>query len=215
MTNTTWPAPDLDAQLRKMQRRTVRYWFEDGLAELFIGGFFVLVGAYFVAAGSIPDEGLGGLLVGFFPAFIIALGLAGRHLIGRAKEGLVYPRTGYVSYVAPFSRLRWMTPALGAVIAALLVTLIRRAPSLEGWIPAIQGLLVGVLLVVMNRFARLARLSLLAFVSALTGLGLSLHGVSSETAAAIFFTLVGLVMAGGGALALRRYLRHAPPPEGV
>ena len=203
----------LDEQVRRVKRRTVRYWFEDGLAELLIGGFFVLIGLYFATMGALPKDVT--LLEAFFPAFIIALGLAGRRLIGRAKEGLVYPRTGYVSYVAPSSRLRWLTPALGAVIAALMVTLIRRAPALETWIPAMQGLLVSALLLVMNRSAQLGRLSFLAFVSSLTGLLLSIGSVSSETAAAIFFALVGLVMAGGGAMALRRYLRQAPPAEGA
>jgi len=216
MNNSKSPRHSLDEQVQQVQRRTVRYWFEDGLAELIIGAFFVLIGLYFAVAGAVPQGGPRAVVSGLvFPAFIVGLGLASRRLIGRAKEGLVYPRTGYVSYVRPPARRRWLTPIVAGIVGALLVALIRRAPSLESWIPALWGLPVGGLFLLMNRSARLLRLSFLAAFSALTGLLLALRGGSTEMNGAIFFTLVGLVMAAGGALALRRYLRHAPPPEGA
>jgi hypothetical protein len=67
----------------------------------------------------------------------------------------------------------------------------------------------------MNHSAQLGRLSFLAGASAITGLLLSLRGHSNQVAGGIFFTVVGCLMAAGGALALRRYLRNAPPPEGA
>jgi hypothetical protein len=216
MTHTVLPPQDLDEQVRQVQRRTVRYWFDDGLAELVIGGFFVVIGLYLAALGTIPLQGYSAMLFGILlPALVIGFSLAGRRLIRKAKEGLVYPRTGYVSYARPSARRRWLTPVSAVITSALLVALVRRAPSLESWIPALQGLLVAGLVFLMNRSARLGRLSFLAGVSALTGLLLALRGGSSEATGAIFFTVVGIVMTMGGALALRRYLRQAPPPEGA
>jgi hypothetical protein len=54
MKNTSSPPPDLDGQVRQVQQRTVRYWFEDGVAEFVIGGGFFLMGLCFVILGTIP-----------------------------------------------------------------------------------------------------------------------------------------------------------------
>jgi heme O synthase-like polyprenyltransferase len=78
-----------------------------------------------------------------------------------------------------------------------------------------NGLFVAAIILLMNRSVRLPRLSLLAGVAALTGLVLAIRGGPTGAAVAVLFTVVGIVTAAGGALALRRYLRYAPPPEGA
>jgi hypothetical protein len=210
----TPPSSDLDERVRQVQSRTVRYWFDDGLVELFVAGSFLLIALY-IAAMELAPKAVGGMLGGLFPAVYIVIWLAGRRLVRRAKEGVVYPRTGYVSYARPSPGRRSVAPIVAAVVAMLLVVLIQRAPPLLAWIPAMNGLFIAALLLLLNRSVRLPRLSFLAGVAALTGLVLAIRGGPTGAGVAVLFAIVGLVMAAGGALALRRYLRHAPPPEGA
>jgi len=202
--------PNLDAELSRIQRRTVQYWFDDGLAELVIGGGFLLLGLCFVLLGSVPLPGYTTL----FPlALMIGIFLAGPRLVRKTKERLVYPRTGFISFARPSPRRRWLAPLAAAVTASLLGVLVGKAPSVEVWVPAVLGLLMAGFFLRMNRSVQTGRLSTLAGVSALTGLLVSLHGDTGNLAGGIYFTVIGAVMSAGGALALRSYLRIAPPPE--
>jgi hypothetical protein len=202
--------PNLDAELSRAQRRTVQYWFDDGLVELVIGSGFLLMGLCFVLLATVPLPGYLNLVP---IALMFGIILGGPHLIRKAKERLVYRRTGYVSFTRPSPRRRWLTPLVGFVTASLLGVLVAKAPSLETWIPAGLGLLMAAFFLRMNRSVRTGRLSTLAGVSALTGLLISLHGDTGNLAGGIYFTVIGAVMAAGGALVLRSYLRNAPPPE--
>ena len=216
MNNTEPPHRSLDARVQQARRRSVRYWFEDGVVEIVLGTGFALMGLYFGVLAVLPN-GASRALAGSLglPGLMVAMILGGRFLIARAKERMVYPRTGYVSFARPAPWRRVVTPILGFVVATLLVVLARRAPSLVDWIPGLQGLLLGGLFLVANRSAKLLRLSLLSLVSAITGLLLSIRGDSTEVGLAILYGGIGLLMAGMGTLALRRYLRQAPPPEDV
>jgi hypothetical protein len=212
MDTTPTSQPNLDAELSRIQRRTVQYWFDDGLTELVIGGGFLVLGLCLVLIETLPLPGY----VNLVPmALMIGFCLAGSHLIRKGKERLVYRRTGYISFTRPSPRRRWLTPIVAMVAASLLIVLVRKAPSLEVWVPAGLGLLMAGVFLRMNRSVQLGRLSALASVSALTGLLVSLHGDTGNLAGGIYFTVIGAVMAGGGALALRSYLRNAPPPEGA
>ena len=211
--NPNDPTTNLDDKIQQARLRTERYWYEDGVAEVCVGGLFVLIGLYFVAAYMIPQGPGAAALAILMPLLFVGGYLAATRLTRKAKEGLVYPRTGYVSYARPSPRRRWLTAVLAAVIGMLTVELIRRAPSLEAWIPAVWGFATAGLLLLMARRVRLARLSFLAFLSAFAGLGLSLRGLSTEAAGAVFYTVIGLATAAGGAITLRRYMRQAPPPE--
>ena len=211
MNTSPTASPNLDTELSRVQRRTLQYWFEDGLAELVIGSSFLLLGLCFVLLGSVPLPGYTTL----FPlALMIGVCLAGPRLVRKTKERLVYRRTGFISFARPSPRRRWLTALVGFVSASLLGVLVTRAPSLEVWVPTALGLAMAGLFLRMNRSAQLDRLSVLASVSALTGLLVSLHGDTGNLAGGIYFTVIGVVMSAGGALALRSYLRTAPSPEG-
>ncbi len=212
MNHTSSTLPDVERHLHQAQRRTVQYWFEDGLAELVIGGSFFLMGLSFALIGAVARPRLLTLLP---PALMLGFVLAGPRLIKKGKERLVYPRTGYVSFARPPRRRRFLAPVVGLVTASLFIALVGRRPSLEVWVPAILGLIMAGAFLRMNRSAQLDRLSFLAGVSALTGLAISLRGDSGNLAGGIYFAIIGLIMTTGGAFALRRYLRLAPKPEGA
>jgi len=70
--------------LQDIEHKTLRFYYEDGLLDVFIGGFFLLYGLCFIFI-----EPKYGPLVGFF------VGL-GPLFYNKAKDSLTYPRQGYV-----------------------------------------------------------------------------------------------------------------------
>ncbi len=80
-------------------RKTKSYWYEDGLAEILAGLFFVAVCLLLLAdwqtpAGSPWKAAWSPLLMVFTLVWVVG----GRKAIGWLKERITYPRTGYVAY---------------------------------------------------------------------------------------------------------------------
>jgi len=70
--------------LEDFENKTLRFYYEDGLLDVFIGGFFLLYGLCFIFIE--PKYGpLAGLIVGL-----------GTPIYNKAKESITYPRQGYV-----------------------------------------------------------------------------------------------------------------------
>ncbi|MHB1415211.1 MAG: hypothetical protein ACYC1C_08160, partial [Chloroflexota bacterium] len=108
-------------EIERALRRTRRYWYEDGLTEMFTGAIFVLVGLSFVFEAY---RLLGPFSPGFsalaLPVLVVGGGLAGRSLVRRIKERFIYPRTGYVAYRRPpGQRSRLATGLVGTAMALL------------------------------------------------------------------------------------------------
>lgn len=217
------PSPGLAAgaverQFRDAQIRARRHWFADGLAEVVVGSVFVVLGLYFAATGGLaPLEaaaGRGATLLAqlVLPALVVAAGLSGRRLIRRAKERLVYPRAGFVSYPTT-RRRRWLPGVLGAVVAVLLTALVRRAPALEAWVPALEGLVLGAGFVALARFTGVGRFHVQGLLAAIVGIVVSWLALPSAAGGAAFFGSCGLALLVAGGLAFRRFLRDAPPAE--
>lgn len=214
---TNRPEHDIERQFREAATRVRRHWYEDGLAELVIGGLFVVVALFFLA-----EDLLGGRLAGSrFAAglnlalllIVVAACFLGRRLIRRAKEQWVYPRTGFVRYTRRGRTPRWLAGLLGGAIGAMSVALIKRAPGAEAWIPAAEGLLIGGFLAWQGRFAGVPRLSSVGLVAVATGLAVSLLGLPSNQSAAAFFGTLGAALVLNGSMAFARFGREAPPPE--
>jgi hypothetical protein len=82
------------------------------------------MGLCFVILGTIPLPGYTTLLP---MALMIGLVLAGPRLIRRAKDRLVHPRTGYVSFTRPSPQRRWPPPSRGRHLM-FFVVLVGRKP---------------------------------------------------------------------------------------
>jgi len=137
MNTSPTDSPNLDAEVSRVQRRTLQYWFEDGLVELAIGSSFLLLSSWIATMSLLPTSVAGKLGAGFPVAYILIF-LACRRVIRRAKEGLVYPRTGYVSYARPSPRRRLLSQLAGAIVAALVVLLVRKAPPIEAGLTLLE-----------------------------------------------------------------------------
>jgi uncharacterized membrane protein YjjB (DUF3815 family) len=198
--------PDLD----KAERRAARYWLQDGLNEITVGALLVLVGLYVAVEGAVPRTAPLRTWTGFgLLVLVVGLGLVTRRMVLALKDRYVHPRTGFVALRQMNPRSRWLAGLLGGVIAALFA-IVARAPAVIAWIPAVEGLVLGLLFLATWRKVELTRFPVEGLLCALAGLGCSLLSVDQSLASGLVFVWAGLVMAIGGALAFRSYQRTAP-----
>ncbi len=198
--------PDLD----KAQRRAARYWLQDGLNEITVGVLLILVGGYLAVESAVPSTAPLRTWIAFGLLVLVAgLGLGARRVVLALKDRYVHPRTGYVALRQTNPRSRWLAGLLGGVIAALFA-IVAKAPPVVAWIPAAQGLVLGLLFFASWSKVGLTRFPIEGLLCALAGLGLSLIGIDEGLASGLVFVWAGLVMGAGGVLAFRAYRRTAP-----
>jgi hypothetical protein len=197
--------------LKRIERRAQRYFYEDGLAELGVGLFFVIVGLFVLVMNLVEAGTLWALAAGIgLPVLIIGGTLAARRIIGAVKARVTYPRTGYVSYHEKPSPIRWIivAGAFGLALFALLTPY-----EWADRMPLVVGLLMALIFSLMAVRVGVARLYVAAGAAALLGLATALSGLDEVVGAGITFGGTGVVLIVGGVLALMRYLRANPTPE--
>ncbi len=196
--------------LDSLQQRTQQYWNIDGLAELGIGGFFILLSLNFFGIALLPGGPIRVFLgVAGMPLLVILAIWIGRRGVDALKARLTYPRTGYLAYQKPSRKRRWITFAIGILITGLILFLIFIFnPKSAGWMPLLDGIFLGLLLLVINHGTM--RFYLLATASFLSGLLLAYLDFSGNLGHAAFYGLMGIAMVLSGVLTLRDYLRRNP-----
>ena len=201
--------PDIDEAMR----RTRGYWYDDGLADIAIGCIFLIIALLFTAQTLLPPGFARGSLAALaLPVVVIGGWLIAGKLVRMAKERITYPRTGYVAYARARRRFRPLVGLVGGIIGASLAFLLSTRPAFIAWIPALQGILIGALFLVIAFQAGVVRYTALAALSALFGLGAALADVGDILGAAIYFGATGVALCLSGVLTLRHYLRHTEPP---
>jgi MFS family permease len=211
----------MNENLEKIERRTIQYFFNDGLTEIALGLFFLLFGAYFFGQTVLPkDSALAQVLDVSLVLIIVAAGFLLGRFIGFLKNRLTYPRTGYVAYKkkpASPSRKR-IAAIIAAVIAVALSALTAAAPSFRLWLPALNGFLLGFVVFLFWRRTGVFRFLVLAGVSALVGIGVALAGVADIMGVSLYYALFGAAILISGLLAFAGYWRRSrtepEPPDG-
>jgi len=208
----------LDRTAAQAAQRAQQYWYTDGIAELMMGIFFALLGLYFGAQALLPEDSfLGNMLGPILLLVIVGGGMAGRRLIGKLKERLTYPRTGYVAYRQPSGKRRWLTAALAVGMALLVSALFARSPASQQWIPAISGLLIGAFWTYYAHRLEVVRLYVMAAISAVTGAAITFAGMAESTGLPLYYLVMGVVLVISGGITLWIYLRRTrdlPRQEG-
>lgn len=200
----------------EVEQRVRRYWYTDGLGELIGGGMFLLLGLYFAIQARLGEGSLiRGILQASLALLMIGGMFLGRRLINSLKARLTYPRTGYVEYRVDPRAVRWkriLGMSLGFAIAALGVSFTRLFRSFDSTV-ALTGLIVAVILIIIQaRSSGLVRFYLLAAVSLVLGLALSLSGWPQGYNLGLFYGMMGACYIVSGGLTLRRYLLQNPLP---
>ena len=203
---------DFQREIDQAEKRTRRYWFEDGLAEISGGLVFLLVALYLLVDDALRGTAPGAVFTLAFPVLIVVLGLAGRRMVRAAKDRYVHPRTGFVSFPRRRGH-RAARAALAFVIAVLFGLLASRARILVTWIPALEGGIFAVAFFYLGRKVEILRFPLEGLLCAITGVALSAVGLSEDVAAALLFAWLGVVLIAGGGVAFLGYLKRVPPKE--
>ncbi|HWQ46744.1 MAG TPA: hypothetical protein VN376_07745 [Longilinea sp.] len=201
-----------------IRKRTQQYWYVDGISELGGGAALFLVGAFYLALELLSSSPLKAVLTGFLqPVIILGLIFACRYAVRKLKEKITYPRSGFVQYRERTSKRRWFVALVSGAVGAL--TTIGLSLASE-WIrltiiPVICGFFMSLLEFYIGSVIGVARFYWLAAVPLLTGIILSIVGVSDQMAIAILLGGTGLMWMISGAFVLAAYLKRYPlPAEG-
>jgi hypothetical protein len=201
----------MEARIEEAIRKTRRYWYEDGLAEIGAGGLFALIGAlFFLEAIGRPHRIFAGVSAIGLPALVIGGQMALSRLIRRAKERYVHPRTGYAAAPRPKPIRIAAALAIGVTLAGLIVVVAVSGKSLDTVMVALQGAIFAAVLLAMAVSFGVARFYCEAALVALCGSLLASAGIERLLSCALFFCCAGAIMMIAGGLAFRRYFRSAP-----
>ena len=202
------------------ERRAIQYWHIDGTMELSFGGICLLLGLYFFAQSTLPKESLlyRILDIGFLLILLLG-GLLTNALVKLIKERITYPRTGFVAYRRKYGLSRWVRIAISAglsmLMAVLVVLLITNPRFGMTWMPAVSGILLGIVWLIIAYRTALVRFYLQAVIIVLAGVGLSLAGVGNFMGMAIFYGLMSLALLVSGGVTLWIYLRQTQHIEEI
>ncbi len=195
-------------------RRSRRYWFDDGLAEMAIGFVLLLVGALLLAeAYTLLPPPLSAIAL---PVIVIGGWWLAGLAVRAAKNRITYPRTGYVRYPRQTRRPRRILLAAlaGGATAAVVAIGALLAPASLAWLPTLDAVLAAAFFLYVVYFAGLTRFYLLALLSIVAGLTTSLLGLGDKLGSGVYFASMGALLILSGAAVLLLYLRNTRPPEG-
>lgn len=205
-------------ELERIEKRTIQYWFEDGIFEISLGVFLLLLALVFLGftlapRGSTLNFVLG---VGFLPAFLLGAWIM-KKLTRYLKEKLTYPRTGYVSYrKQPAGKRRARAVIVGgmaAMLASLSALVFSHRYGGFAIFPVVSGLAFGLALGFIALRSGLARVAGVAVLSALAGVLLGLAGWPEMKALTVFYAVLAVALIVSGLAGCRLYLRRNPIPE--
>lgn len=208
----------MNQEIDQISKRTLHYFYEDGLPEIGAGLLLGILGSYFYLQATLPEgSALRAIIDSSLILVIIIGGFFIRRLVTRAKTHITYPRTGYVEYHQ--DRLRNRRPRILAltVIAmttALMVVFMGGLLGETAWMPVFTGLFFSAITIfILIPRVGLIRWYILAAISALLGIGLGYSGIDNTLGLGIFYMGLGLCTTVSGILTLTRYLQTTQPPE--
>lgn len=207
----------MGTDLDRIEKRTVRYWFEDGIYEMAFGGLEIVLGAYGWLFAVIP-KGIAWRTAWFAGMLPLVWGCARLFLdrIKPLKERYTFPRTGFVSYRRPERRKFGLSkPGLiFGIVGALAFSLLREIPERFGILalPSIAGLYGAGISIWIAVKTGLGRRYWQGGVCLLAGIGLSLLPLAEMAALGAFFGIVGLSGIFLGGLAFLRFIGQHPKP---
>ena len=198
-------------------RRTQRYWYVDGLAEMMVGLFLVVVSAYFLFQARIDTSGLNPILAnaGLLAAILVVLWFL-RTVLRALKARLTYPRTGYVAH----SRMRhgngWQQYgpiALLAIASLSLLVLTLHWHTVPSWAPFLEGSVAGLTVLAVGMRFQLLRFAWLASLLVLIGAVITFINPGVTLATTLSSTAGGMCFIVSGGITLVHYLRTTRPPS--
>lgn len=204
--------------LMDIQRRTERYWYQDGIWEIGFGLINALLAGFFLLVAQRDWTGPMALVLLVVQAgVIIGAFLLMSRVIKALKERITYPRTGYVAYRRPAPGARLKRALLTALIAAIVGALVgvtaaaRLAPNR---MPLVTSIVMAAALAYLGFRFSLLRLFLTAGLTVAFGFIVALIPLSDTYSTAAYFGGFGLLMLASGGFTLLHYLHSTRPASG-
>lgn len=206
----------MEDKMLNVEQRVKRYWYSDGIAEISVGGMFLLLGLYFGVQGYFGEGSVVSVILQVSMILVMLAGFfATQWLVNTLKSRLTYPRTGYVEYHVKDNdakQRRYVVIAVAAMIAIASMVLINYIRNLDSMVLG-TGLMIGVIFVVLRgKSSGVTRFYYLGGLSLLLGIVLSLDSLSQAYNLGLFYGLLGVALLVSGGLTLRRYLNENPMP---
>jgi hypothetical protein len=205
-------------QIDEYAKRTMRYWYVDGLSEI-AGGVVVLLLALVFLIGGLMEPGptTDWFLALGQPAIVLIGAITARRWVGRMKERLTYPRTGYVAYRRPQGRkgFRLIAATIGISVALGVVFGVIANIIQPRWIPGISGAVIALLLAYLAYDNGIRRFYIMALYTLFLGLLVVTLQLSGTFSTPLFFCGFGLGWIVSGAVTLRHYLKTTKPASSV
>jgi hypothetical protein len=205
-------------EMKRLERRTAQYWFEDGIWEMAFGALMLLMGIYLFSWLIIPRKPLGIALWGIsaFPLLMICVWIVNR-VIRSSKEKWTYPRLGFVSYqrqdVAKRGRrFSWRGGILGGVVGFA-------SPFLKdlagfSWFIMGGGVILGLSILYVALRISQTRFFLLSIIMLSAGTILATTRLDPAIGLAILYAIQGLFLIAAGRITFGRFVRNNPVREG-
>jgi MFS family permease len=200
----------MNDDFKAIEKRMVRSFYEDGLTEIAMGAIFILLGGYFFGQDALPEGTFfHSLLSVSFVLVIIFSGLLVNKILRYLKRRITYPRAGFVSFRKEKSPRRKRIAAVSAaLIGASISALLGISPSFRAALPAFNGILLGVALLLMAAKTGVVRFHVLAVVSAAVGVALAVAGIGDIRGISLYYALFGAAVTLSGLIALVLFLRR-------
>jgi hypothetical protein len=193
--------------------RTQRYWYVDGLAEITVGLFFVVLSGYFLAQARIKSVSSDPILAdfGLLAAILLVLWFF-LYAFRAVKARLTYSRTGYVASPRRQVGLRWQRVGLAAwmlTVGLSLTFLAYHSHGAPSWMPLLLGVVVGLTLLYLSFRFQLRRFTFLACALVLVGAIVAFLNLGGTRAEILSSAADGLCFIISGGVALVGYLRRS------
>jgi hypothetical protein len=203
--------------LSEARIRGQRYWYRDGLEEIFLGCVCMLQGGWLLFNHFVSSKS-SWYLPGALICFLVIAGFPIARIKASMRERFTYPRSGYVD---PGASVRKHRIRLGAALLFLVIgtgaVAIRNnafgAWDLNRgiqWLPAIGGVIIGAVSVYVWVSQGLPRFLVLAVFAIILGAAVSLE-YPLKLGTAIWLIGVGCAWICSGGLTLWNFVRTAPP----
>ena len=201
--------------IEKIEKRTVQSFYDDGLFEIALGFFLLLLGGYFFAQASAPKGSpMNSVLSVLFVLVIVSAGFLINRILRFLKRRITYPRTGYVTFKKkePNPKRRAAAMITGGLIGASMGALYGLSPSIRTLMPALNGILFAVAILLAANKVGVFRFYILAGASAVIGFGITAAGIGDIKGVSLYYGLFGAAIILSGLAALIVDLRRSPRP---
>jgi len=196
----------MENDVKLIKQRVHRYWFVDGLAELSAGAFCLFLSFTFYIWSVVLESQLGNLT---FYLVIFIGGIIGRWVLNKIKCHAIYPSTGFVDYRSGWTNKRAFAISFGfTLVLAALIFFSRTLASNYSWMPALGGLILTFIFVMVGYQTGWVKFYLLGIFCLFAGFLISISGWGDKLGVAVLSAILGVVLFASGFLTRKKYFRQ-------